>query len=71
MFGSEFAFGTESEHDVTILGLWGVSVYFQGILNIVGCIFSLEVCQRVVGVCGPQTVSRLWIKGALWGKAKL
>ena len=34
MFGSEFAFGTKSEHDVAVVGLWGVPVYFQGVLYI-------------------------------------
>lgn len=27
MSGSEIAFGTQSEHDVAIVGLWGVSVF--------------------------------------------
>jgi len=49
MFRSEFAFGIKSEHDVAIVGLWGASVYFQGILYIVGCIFSLEVLPRCCG----------------------
>lgn len=34
---------------MVILGWLGVSIYFQGILYIVGCIFSLEVLPKCCG----------------------